>query len=122
MPDAEKIIAEALRAEGLDTGGASPHSWRCEHPDRYPDYCHCTEEAASVVADALRQAGMLTETEWEYGIASFGDSADVMQKPATVGDKTDREWAEDAIQREYGDQIVRRRKPGPWEPVEGDPR
>jgi hypothetical protein len=32
-----------LRSEGLDDHGASPHSWRCEYPDRYPNACHCVE-------------------------------------------------------------------------------
>jgi hypothetical protein len=55
--------------------------------------------------------------EWEYGVANFGDIDDVMQKPETVTDKTDREWAEAVIQREYGDSIVRRRKASDWEPL-----
>lgn len=41
-------IRAALQGEGLDSGGASPHSWRCEHPDRY-GHCTCLDEAVSAV-------------------------------------------------------------------------
>jgi hypothetical protein len=42
-----------IRAEGLDDNGASPHSWRCEYPDRYPGACHCVEW----MRDAILEAG-----------------------------------------------------------------
>lgn len=96
MPDAEKIIAEALRYITDD------------------DVPGSLDAVSQYVAAALRDAGMLTETEWEYvgetdTLRRFTDDA------ATV-----RQW------RERGVYNIRRRSkqvpPGPWEPVEGDPR
>lgn len=91
MPDAEKIIAAALQTVSD------------------------TSRTASVVAAALREAGMLTETEWEYGvrIGSFG-----LAPAQTEGHA--KSMLSD-IRYETG-KPIRRRKPGPWEPVEGDPR
>jgi hypothetical protein len=42
-----------LREQGLDDNGAHPHSWRCEHPDRYPGYCTCVEQTATAILMAL---------------------------------------------------------------------
>ncbi len=39
----------AIREQGLDHNGVHPHGWRCEHPDRYPDYCDCVESMADAV-------------------------------------------------------------------------
>ena len=44
---------EALGREGFDHEGGTMHAWRCEHPDRYPGYCTCPEEAAAIVRDNL---------------------------------------------------------------------
>ena len=52
MPDAEKIIAEALEAAGVERGYVGASFFRAHF--------------AKHVAAALREAGMLTETEWEY--------------------------------------------------------
>jgi len=49
--DAE-ALALVLREQGLDTGGASPHSWRCEYPDRYPGACTCVEDTAQAILEA----------------------------------------------------------------------
>ena len=84
MPDAEKIIAAALQTVSD------------------------TSRTASVVAAALREAGMLTETEWEYVCNNdeyrrFTDSLE-----------SARRW------EDRGYTIRRRRAPspaGPWEPV-----
>lgn len=55
MTEAEQLeaVKRALREQGLDENGASPHSWRCEHPDLYPGYCSCVEDAARAVLAAL---------------------------------------------------------------------
>jgi hypothetical protein len=46
-------IKRVLREQGLDDNGANPHSWRCENPDRYPDYCTCVDDVAVALLDAL---------------------------------------------------------------------
>lgn len=43
-----------LFAEHGFSKGENPHSWRCQYPDRYPDYCDCAEG----LADALIAAGI----------------------------------------------------------------
>ena len=43
----------ALGSEGFDHEGGTMHAWRCEHPDRYPGYCTCPEEAVAIVRDNL---------------------------------------------------------------------
>lgn len=100
MPDAEKIIADTLEAAGVERGYVGAGPFRAH--------------VAKHVAAALREAGMLTETEWEYvgetdTLRRFTDDA------ATV-----RQW------RERGVYNIRRRSKqvpaGPWDPVEGDPR
>lgn len=52
------IIERVLREQGLGDNGASPHGWRCEHPDRYPGYCSCVDDAARAIVDALEAAGV----------------------------------------------------------------
>lgn len=42
-------IRELLAEQGFDVNGASPHSWRCEHPDRYPDYCTCVDDMIDAI-------------------------------------------------------------------------
>lgn len=101
MPDAEKIIAAALQTVSD------------------------TSRTASVVAAALREAGMLTETEWEYGAGYQADNGIEMRWFSMgSGAFTIREAAEREVERFSDAQIrlVRRREPGPWEPLEGDPR
>jgi hypothetical protein len=46
-------IKRILREQGLDDNGASPHSWRCENPDRYPGYCTCVNDVAVALLDTL---------------------------------------------------------------------
>jgi hypothetical protein len=48
----DRIIL-AIREQGLDHDGPSPHSWRCEHPDRYPGYCDCVEDMADAVLEVI---------------------------------------------------------------------
>jgi len=48
-----ETVKRVLREQGLDDNGASPHSWRCEHPDRYPGYCTCVDDVAAAVLAAL---------------------------------------------------------------------
>lgn len=51
-----EVVEQALREEGLDDNGASPHGWRCENPDRYPGYCTCVHDAAVAIVRALARA------------------------------------------------------------------
>ena len=105
MPDAEKIIEAAMEhyaREDIPEDGLSE---------------------AQVIAAALRDAGMLTETEWEYGAGYQADNGIEMRWFSMgSGAFTIREAAEREVERFSDAQIrlVRRRKPGPWEPVEGD--
>lgn len=89
MPDAEKIIFHALRDADVSFESAT---------------------VVPAIANALREAGMLTETEWEYGRAKPGwpvPHVDVLSDtPGNV-----------EYQMERGFTIFRRRKPGPWELV-----
>ena len=121
MPDAEKIIEAAMEhyaREDIPEGGLSE---------------------AQVIVAALRDAGMLTETEWEYGSEGVEGTSDPDPRPL-VDDKPywpesipdgvhepDSKQAASIIAKwNEGDpgscKLIRRRKAGPWEPVEGDPR
>ena len=40
--------------------GGTPHSWRCEYPDRYPGYCSCVKDIAG---DLLALLAGLAEGE-----------------------------------------------------------
>ena len=55
MPDIthNHPAVKALELEGFDHEGGTMHGWRCEHPDRYPSYCTCPEEAVAIVRDNL---------------------------------------------------------------------
>lgn len=46
-------VKKALREQGLDDNGLSPHGWRCEHPDRFPDYCTCVDDVARAALSAV---------------------------------------------------------------------
>lgn len=48
-----EALLKVLAEQGLSEPAYSPHSWRCEHPDRYPDYCTCARD----MADAILAAG-----------------------------------------------------------------
>ena len=93
MTDAEKIIADAVRE--LMPGA-----------DGEPD----SRTFATFVAAALREAGMLTETEWEYGYDHGSGSVCIYES------------ADEARKFEDADEHIVKRRVGPWEPVEGDPR
>jgi len=40
-----RIFAE----QGFDVNGASPHSWRCDYPERYGGDCDCVDEMIDAV-------------------------------------------------------------------------
>ena len=108
MPDAEKIIDTAIQEWDQIALRTSPSTPLATH-----------------IVRALREAGMLTEPGWEYGAGYQADNGIEMRWFSMgSGAFAIREAAEREVERFSDAQIrlVRRRKPGPWEPVEGDPR
>ena len=62
-PRGLEAAIHAVKGEGLTPDGGTPHGWRCEHPDRYPDYCKCpTEMAESAVTAYLAVTRPVVET------------------------------------------------------------
>ena len=51
-PRGLEAALHAVEGEGLTSDGRTPHWWRCEHPDRYPDYCRCPIEVAESAVTA----------------------------------------------------------------------
>lgn len=94
MPDAEKIIDAALQTVSD------------------------TSRTASVVAAALREAGMLTETEWEYRARGRNRMGHMEMR-----NRVEAGVIPSLVRRGY---VAYRRRPsvpaGAWEPMEGDPR
>lgn len=103
-PDTELYALAELRA---------PYLWVSDYRPGIGDKGEYTEDPRNV-AEVILAAGFHHKEEgpeWEYGIANFGDLEDV------IVHARGKEWAEGAVQPEYGDYIVRRRKAGPWEVV-----
>ena len=62
-PRGLEAALHAVEGEGLTSDGGTPHGWRCEHPDRYPDYCKCPIDVAeSAVTAYLEVAQPVVET------------------------------------------------------------
>ena len=51
-PRGLEAALHAVEGEGLTSDGGTPHGWRCEHPDRYPDYCKCPIDVAKAAVTA----------------------------------------------------------------------
>ena len=51
-PRGLEAALHAVEGEGLTSDGGTPHGWRCEYPDRYPDYCKCPIEMAESAVTA----------------------------------------------------------------------
>ena len=64
--EAIEAAARALRDEGLDDVGNSPHGWRCEFPDLYPGYCTCVIDIARAALEAA--APLLMAQAWDEGM------------------------------------------------------
>lgn len=65
-PRGLEAALHAVEGEGLTSDGGTPHGWRCEHPDRYPDYCKCpTEMAESAITAYLAVAQPIVTTAEE---------------------------------------------------------
>jgi hypothetical protein len=52
MADARTVLRRVFREQGFDDVGASPHSWRCQYPDRYPNECSCLDEMVAAILGA----------------------------------------------------------------------
>jgi hypothetical protein len=47
----------ALRPlDGREDQEGESYRWRCEHPDRYPGYCHCVPDLLDDLLAAARKA------------------------------------------------------------------
>ena len=51
-PRGLEVALHAVEGRGLTPDGGTPHGWRCEYPDRYPDYCKCPIEVAELAVSA----------------------------------------------------------------------
>ena len=62
-PRALAAALHAVEGQGLTPDGGTPHGWRCEYPDRYPDYCKCPiEMAESAITAYLAVTQPIVET------------------------------------------------------------
>lgn len=59
----EQVIDLTIREQGLDDNGPHPHGWRCEHPDRFPDYCTCVADMRNAILEALVYKAYFEEAE-----------------------------------------------------------
>ena len=116
MPDAEKIIDTAIQEWDQIALHATPDAPLATH-----------------IVRALREAGMLTETEWEYaGIPVTSAGEEWVHRSIEECEDLIHEYANPNhwVYEPQNDDLhpvttfrrVRRRPAGPWEPVEGDPR
>lgn len=121
MSEAEKIIAEALVADAhADDGWLSDAQTAQLSVNSDGSVSFCGEgsidvaHAASIAVAALRDAGMLTETEWEYA----GETGDTRRYTDDL--EVVKRWAKRGVYN-----IRRRTKQvasGPWSPIpEGEP-
>lgn len=101
------IIERVLREQGLDDNGASPHGWRCQHPDRFPDYCTCVSDAVQAIAAELEAAG--------YRMTSMEHTAlmPLSSQPRTIDENT---FPPEGIAATHRRRVYR----GPWELVPDD--
>lgn len=67
--EARDELRRIMAEQGFDVEGATPHGWRCEHPDRYPGYCTCVGDMIDAVLAAGYRKHPEPEWEWEYGTA-----------------------------------------------------
>jgi len=47
-------LAKVLTDHGIGPNEDGLHSWRCGHPDRYPDYCHCVPDLLDALITEAR--------------------------------------------------------------------
>ncbi|MDL5351178.1 hypothetical protein [Microbacterium sp. zg-YB36] len=70
--DARDTLRRILAEQGLDDNGATPHSWRCEHPDRYPDYCTCVDDMIdAILASRAASQQAAAAIGWDAAVAAM---------------------------------------------------
>jgi hypothetical protein len=50
----ERVLREAGLTDRPDLYDSSIHSWRCEHPDRYPGYCDCFQDLVTELMKVMK--------------------------------------------------------------------
>ena len=63
-----EALEKVLEEHGIVPVEENFHAWRCGHPDRYPNYCHCVPDLldaliAAVRAETLAGAGVVEVCE-----------------------------------------------------------
>jgi hypothetical protein len=48
-----ETLKQVFREQGFDDHGYSPHGWRCDYPDLYPDECTCLDDMATALIERL---------------------------------------------------------------------
>jgi hypothetical protein len=76
MTDARTLLEKVLTDHGILPNENGFHAWRCEHPDRYPGYCHCVPD----LLDAL-----------EPHLAAAAEAATLRERVAAL-EAVAREW------------------------------
>lgn len=90
-PRGLEAALHAVEGEGLTSDGGTPHGWRCEHPDRYPDYCKCpTEMADSAITAYLAVTQPIVETVEE--LEALDEGAVVLDKMGDVSQRRGGYW------------------------------
>ena len=90
-PRGLEAAIHAVKGEGLTPDGGTPHGWRCEHPDRYPDYCKCpTEMAESAITAYLAVTRPVVETVEELVELPVGTV--IRDKYGDVSEKRNGWW------------------------------
>ena len=51
------VVETTLVDYGINEPTRGIHAWRCEHPDRYPDYCKCLADLMSALREKLLGVG-----------------------------------------------------------------
>lgn len=64
MRTEREALLKVLAEQGLSEPGYSPHGWRCDNPDRYPDYCTCARDTADAILTAgFRRQWPITDAQ-----------------------------------------------------------
>ena len=108
--DMLSVFEQAHAPTGDERNTLPPHVWaECPWSGRLQHDRECTEPQAEPT-----DAQDAEELDWEYGIHS-----EITGNVNSVGEPwMDREFAEKVTANDSGYYGVRRRKAGPWEPVE----
>lgn len=97
-PVTREAVKQMLAENGFTPNGGHPHSWRCEHPDRYPGACRCVDEMTDDIMRLLSVSPPVEVTDdmveraakaaWEATMPSG-----FVAEPWDEADKADRDDA-----------------------------